>query len=72
MQRNFAMFLAAFKYGGDIKVGDREVIIDRSDLEDTVEAGDYIVISEKRYEIISILEMDDAGYYLAIRNVQDE
>lgn len=70
MQRNYTGM--SFKFGGEIKVGDREIIIDRADLPVDISEGDHIVISEKRYKIITILELDDEAYHIAIRNTQDE
>jgi len=72
IQRNFAMFLANFKFGGNVKVGDREVLIDSKDVPNPIVVGDYLEIQEKRYEIVDIQDLDGAGYHLLIRNSQNE
>ena len=71
IQRNFAMFLANFKFGADIKIGDREVLIDSKDVPNPIEVGDYFVIQTKRYEIVNMQDLDGAGYHLLIRNAQN-
>lgn len=72
LQHNFAMFATNFKFGGDIKLGDREVLIDLKDYSLVFQQGDYLMIGGKRFNLIDWADFEDVGYHLVVRNSQDE
>jgi hypothetical protein len=62
----------ANRYGADIQIGDRQVLIDRDDLSNDVVIGDYLTIAGKRYEIVDMFDLDNVAYNMLLRNTQNE
>ena len=62
----------ANRYGAEIQIGDRQILIDRDDLCNDVVAGDYLTIAGKRYEIIEMFDLDNVAYNMLLRNTQNE
>ena len=72
-------YLAAnknFTYGGEFKIGDRELIIDQRDLPTRnyeLSMSDYIVFDGKRYNIVDTIALDfRKGWYIHGRQTQEQ
>jgi hypothetical protein len=57
------------QYLGDIKVGDREFLIDQKY---DVKQGDYLIYKYKRYDVIELSDYEGEANFALVRNVQDE
>lgn len=60
---------ASSRYSGDLKVGDREFIVDQKY---GVSVGDYLVYQAKRWDVIEIADYEGLAYHVLVRNIQDE
>ena len=63
--------LLANKFGADIQVGDRQVVIDYKDINVSIDVDDQLSINNKLYTVVEILDLDVA-YQLLLRNTQGE
>lgn len=72
-QFDYQGFGQSFKYGGQVEVGDKFLILDKRDLPRTFVPNndDYIVFENRRYALKSWEVLDaGAGYFLHLRYTQ--
>lgn len=61
--------VASTRYGGDIRVGDREFIVNHKY---SIKIGDWIDYNGKRWDVVDLADYEDDAYYVLVRNLQHE